>query len=90
MKINSVIWYDRLYNFQFETPFAAIYSMTTAALDKWTRNDSQRLAKLGIRINSILPGPIETNITNNGIPHGMDKNQIRETVTNFHFLFLKQ
>ncbi|KAE9552387.1 hypothetical protein FO519_004400 [Halicephalobus sp. NKZ332] len=64
----------------FETPFAAIYSMTTAALDKWTRSDSQRLAKLGIRINSVLPGPIETNITNNGLPEDVDKKQIRETV----------
>lgn len=41
-------------------PNAAIYSATKAAVDAFTRNLAAELGPRGILVNSILPGPVET------------------------------
>ncbi|KAH7720486.1 short-chain dehydrogenease/reductase-like protein [Aphelenchoides avenae] len=43
-------------------PTATYYCMTKAALDHFTRNMAQKLGEKGIRVNSLNPGPIESNI----------------------------
>jgi len=36
--------------------------MASAAFDMYIRNDTDRLATFGIRINNVNPGPVKTNI----------------------------
>jgi len=51
-----------------DTPIMTVYGMSKAALDVFTKYECQRLAKLGVRINNINPGPVETNIGFRSMP----------------------
>lgn len=42
------------------TPTASVYSATKAAVDSFTRTLAAELGPKGIRVNSVLPGPVET------------------------------
>jgi len=42
-------------------PWITSFGMSKAALDIYTKYEAQRLAKFGVRINNINPGPVETN-----------------------------
>lgn len=42
------------------TPMTSLYAATKAAVDSITRTSSKELASKNIRVNSILPGPTET------------------------------
>jgi len=53
---------------QSDPPMMPIYGASKAALDTWVKYDSGRLAKLGVRINNINPGPFLTNIYFRGMP----------------------
>ena len=41
-------------------PSASVYSATKAAVDSFTRTLAAELGPKGIRVNSVLPGPVET------------------------------
>ncbi|KAH7701150.1 hypothetical protein AAVH_31722 [Aphelenchoides avenae] len=43
-------------------PHAVYYACTKAALDQYTRHCALQYGAKGIRVNSINPGPVETNI----------------------------
>ena len=51
-----------------DSPIYPAYGSSKAALDTWVKYDSARLAKLGVRINNINPGPFLTNIIYRGMP----------------------
>ena len=53
-----------------EPPIAVLYGTSKAALDTQTKYDSGRLAKLGVKINTINPGPFLTNITYRRVSDG--------------------
>jgi len=55
---------------QTDTRTMPVYGSSKAALDTWVKYDSGRLAKLGVRINNINPGPFLTNIFSRAIPEG--------------------
>ena len=46
------------------TPHGAIYASTKAAVDAITRSLAAELGSRNIRVNSVLPGPVETEGTN--------------------------
>ena len=48
------------------TPITSIYSATKAALNSYTRTTAIELAPRKIRVNTINPGPITTEINNKG------------------------
>ena len=56
----------------FSKPYEAahwnVYGAAKSALNTWVKFDAQRLGKLGIRINSINPGPFLTNQIEKAIP----------------------
>jgi 3-oxoacyl-[acyl-carrier protein] reductase len=45
---------------QSALPSASVYSATKAAVDSFTRTLAAELGPKGIRVNSVLPGPVET------------------------------
>uniref|UniRef100_A0AC34QSB5 Uncharacterized protein n=1 Tax=Panagrolaimus sp. JU765 TaxID=591449 RepID=A0AC34QSB5_9BILA len=51
-----------------EHPMLTVYGMSKAALDTFTKYECSRLAKKGVRINNINPGPFMTNIGHRGDP----------------------
>lgn len=51
-----------------EHPMLSVYGMSKAALDTFTKFECNRLAKKGIRINNVNPGPFITNIGYRGDP----------------------
>uniref|UniRef100_A0A7E4VSS8 Short-chain dehydrogenase/reductase SDR n=1 Tax=Panagrellus redivivus TaxID=6233 RepID=A0A7E4VSS8_PANRE len=59
VNVSSVTSFAKFMEGQLEL---TVYSMTKAAIDRFTKNISQSLAKKGIRINAINPGPFETNV----------------------------
>ena len=55
---------------QSDSPMMPVYGSSKAALDTWVKYDSARLAKLGVRLNNINPGPFSTNVFFRGISDG--------------------
>jgi len=55
---------------QSDSPMMPIYGASKSALDTWVKYDSGRLAKLGVRINNINPGPFLTNVLFRTMPDG--------------------
>uniref|UniRef100_A0A914YJZ2 Uncharacterized protein n=2 Tax=Panagrolaimus TaxID=55784 RepID=A0A914YJZ2_9BILA len=49
------------------------YGMSKAALDAFTVNECSRLAKMGIRINNLNPGPVRTFIAERNLPEMSDE-----------------
>ncbi|XP_026488937.1 3-oxoacyl-[acyl-carrier-protein] reductase FabG-like [Vanessa tameamea] len=50
------------------------YAISKAAVDHFTRNVARELAPHGVRVNSISPGPVRTDILSNaGVPKTMDE-----------------
>uniref|UniRef100_A0AC34FK72 Uncharacterized protein n=1 Tax=Panagrolaimus sp. ES5 TaxID=591445 RepID=A0AC34FK72_9BILA len=49
------------------------YGMSKAALDAFTVNECSRLAKMGIRINNLNPGPVKTFIAERNLPEMSDE-----------------
>ena len=66
---------------QSDTPKVPIYGSSKAALNTWVKYDSGRLAKLGVRINSIIPGPFLTKIVPRVIPDGTSE-ETKKTMLN--------
>ncbi len=56
-------------------PAASVYSATKAAVDSFTRTLAAELGPKGIRVNSVLPGPVETE----GTQSMADFEQLRNT-----------
>jgi 3-oxoacyl-[acyl-carrier protein] reductase len=56
-------------------PTASVYSATKAAVDSFTRTLAAELGPKGIRVNSVLPGPVETE----GTQSMADFEQLRNT-----------
>ncbi|KAE9549626.1 hypothetical protein FO519_007167 [Halicephalobus sp. NKZ332] len=52
-----------------------VYGAAKSALDTWTKYEAQRLAKLGVRINNINPGPFLTNQIEKAIPQELPQEE---------------
>ncbi|XP_068623372.1 3-oxoacyl-[acyl-carrier-protein] reductase FabG-like [Battus philenor] len=60
------------------TPILVPYSLTKAALDHFTRGAALELAPHGVRVNAISPGPVYTDIyENGGSVHPIDNTNIK-------------
>ena len=68
---------------QMDAPMIPIYGASKAALDTWVKYDSARLAKLGVRINNINPGPFLTNIMFRGLPEGTPEETKKTLIDSF-------
>uniref|UniRef100_A0AC35EZ56 Uncharacterized protein n=1 Tax=Panagrolaimus sp. PS1159 TaxID=55785 RepID=A0AC35EZ56_9BILA len=68
INISSISAFRRL----FESPMHTAYGMSKAALDAFTFNECPRLAKMGIRINNLNPGPVKTFIAERNLPKMTD------------------
>ena len=66
INLSSVLSYSGMAN-------GSIYSASKAALNAYTRSAATELASRGIRVNSVLPGPIDTPIYGKT---GMDEEQL--------------
>ena len=52
-------------------------------MDTWVKYDSGRLAKLGVRLNNINPGPFLTNIMLRGLPDGTPQETKKAMIDHF-------
>jgi len=55
-------------------PLHTFYSTASAAFDHYMRNDTARLASLGIRINNVNPGPTKTGIFTHDGSNELERN----------------
>ena len=66
-----------------DIPPFIIYGTSKATLDTWVKYDSARLARLGVRINNINPGPFLTNIVPRGIPEDATEETKKAAIDGF-------
>jgi len=52
-------------------PGVAMYAAAKAALLSLTRSMAAEFAPLGVRVNALAPGPVDTDMTRNTGPEGM-------------------
>ncbi|KPJ20326.1 3-oxoacyl-[acyl-carrier-protein] reductase FabG [Papilio machaon] len=53
------------------------YSVSKAALEHLTRGAARELAPHGVRVNTVSPGPVYTDIYDSGGPHPVDNSNIK-------------
>uniref|UniRef100_A0A7E4VS37 NAD(P)-binding protein n=1 Tax=Panagrellus redivivus TaxID=6233 RepID=A0A7E4VS37_PANRE len=71
-----------------EHPELVVYGMTKSAVDRFTKNINQSLAKKGIRINNINPGPFDTNVVNRSLEH--ENRETAKATNTLVFKFFEQ
>ena len=63
----------------FSKPYEAahwnVYGAAKEALNTWVKFEAQRLAKRGIRINNVNPGPFLTNQIEKAIPQSLSQEE---------------
>ena len=55
------------------SPGTAIYSSNKAAMMSFTRSMAAEYARLGIRVNAIAPGPVDTDMMRNNPQEAIDR-----------------